>query len=543
MVASKKHFRILQDHLKKGNTFYPPFTFLEGVGRFEEINWRADFVPELIWIALLVKEYGFDKAKNLACMLAITAMQLRQSEQLPDFGIVSSYSPLDPSTKQNIVDYLEDKNVLQEIVKPLLPLLTLYPDCPLSFLFVGCENNYSSKEAAKVVAPVLEECLFRGEKLPTFVQAVYYDLSIVTGKLNFVAPLKPHHTDPIKDYPQTDESQKLASILRANASQITIMCHSKEWPKKFWRKGRDIGPCMPERPADLYLNNFPQEFILFNTECFKEYHEACNSLWEFIEKNYVIDFYSPLKDEILLSLACRIYRLTVHVVSFMPNWTEDIAEVFLRMIIESYIYYQWFNKNGTEESYKKFYMHGLGQQKLRKEHTTNYLKQQGVPEDEIDKYNPGLSFLKNHKMPEFIPVNIGNPLDKNLRIIAEEADCREIYALIFSPASSAIHGMYDSLERFYTKTCRNPFHCFHKVPYYWYKAPVSGYAVLNCLEFTDWVLAELIQDLNGDLPEKMPGKVFIERINNNDALEEFAQREDVQNWIKSSAKFRDSTEE
>ena len=103
--------------------------------------------------------------------------------------------------------------------------------------------------------------------------------------------------------------------------------------------------------------------------------------------------------------------------------------------------------------------------------------------------------------------------------------------------------MYDSLERFYLKTCHNPFHCYHKVPYYWYKAPISSYGVINCLEFTDWVLADLIQDLKGELPDKMPGEVYIESINDNEALEEFAKREDVLEWINSSAKFRNNVEE
>ncbi len=543
MTSPKKRAQILQDHLKKGNTFFPPFTFKEGIGRFDEINWRADFVPELIWIALLIEEYGFDKSKNLACALAILSMQLRQTEQLPDFGMVSAYEPLGETTKRNINKHLDSKGVLQEISKPLVPLVTLYPDCPLSFLIEGEKNRCSVDHASTKVAPILEECLYRGEKLPTLVQAVYYELSIASGKLKFVAPLGPHNTDPIKEYPNTDESKRLASMLRANACHMTAMGHSKKWVQYFWRKGRDIGPCVPKKSSDLHLNDFPQEFILYNTECFKQYHDGCNKLWEYIERNYVIDFYSPLRDEIRLSLFCRIYRLTVHVVSFIPNWTEDIAEIFLRMIIESYIYYMWFKKNGTEESYEKFYVYGLGQQKLRKEHISNYLKKQGVPEEEIEQQNPGLSFLKNHKMDEFIPVNIGNPLDKNLRIIAEEADCREIYSLIFSPASSAIHGMYDSLERFYLKTCLNPFHCYHKVPYYWSKSAVSSYGVINCLEFTDWIFADLVKDLNGKLPDKMPGEIYIENLNDNKALEEFTKRDDVQEWINLSAQFRNNVKE
>jgi len=64
MRKRKKHSHVLQDHFKKGSTFYPPFTYEDGIGRFEQIKWRADFVPELIWIALLVQDYDFDREKT-----------------------------------------------------------------------------------------------------------------------------------------------------------------------------------------------------------------------------------------------------------------------------------------------------------------------------------------------------------------------------------------------------------------------------------------------------------------------------------------------
>jgi hypothetical protein len=50
MSETKRHTHVLQDHFKKGNTFYPPFTYEGGVSRFEHINWRGDFIPELIWV-------------------------------------------------------------------------------------------------------------------------------------------------------------------------------------------------------------------------------------------------------------------------------------------------------------------------------------------------------------------------------------------------------------------------------------------------------------------------------------------------------------
>ena len=141
-------------------------------------------------------------------------------------------------------------------------------------------------------------------------------------------------------------------------------------------------------------------------------------------------------------------------------------------------------------------------------------------------------------MPQFVPVNVGNPLGKNLRTIADEADCREIYAMMYSPASSAVHGMYDSIDLFYSKRCINPFHCFHKIPYHWSKCPVTTYAVFNCLSITDWLLGDLLSFLKQPLPEDMPGDLFIKEILSKEDLEKFSEKNEVQDWIKHTETMR-----
>jgi hypothetical protein len=537
MTETKRHAHALQDHFKKGNTFYPPFTYDEGVSRFEHVDWRGNFLPELIWIAVLIADHGFDQAKKLACDIALSADQAETSSSKYDFGIVSSYGLLCPEAKQRLVQRLTAHGEFDKIRRSLSSLIVLYPACPFSFLTQGFHEKVDYKESHKKISGILEELLYRGEKLPTLTQGIHYDIEVCTSRLEFVPPLKPQDTDILKEYPDTPESKIVASYIRAGTQMMNMSIQNKRWINYFWHRGHQLGRCIIPPDDDLLIGSIPQEVTLYHLECFRKYFERANELWEKIEESYKIDFYQPLKDEILLGLACRIYRLTIHVISFLPNWTEDISEIFIRMVLESYIYYRWLKKNGKKEDYEKFYNYGLGQQKLRLEHIKFYLREQGLSEDEVKQRALDIDYLKKHKMPEFVPVNVGNPLDKNLRIIADEADCRELYALMYSPASSAIHGMYDSLDLFYLRRCINPFHGRHKVPYHWSKCPVSTYGSFNCIGITDWILSDLLSSIKQELPSQMPGELFIQEILNKKGLDDFSKREDVQKWIEKAEKF------
>jgi len=264
--------------------------------------------------------------------------------------------------------------------------------------------------------------------------------------------------------------------------------------------------------------------------CFKRYNDRGNELWNRVQQDYRFDLYAPLRDEILLALVCRIYRITIQVASFFANWTEDISETYLRMVVESYIYYHWLVKKGNPADFEKFYEYGLGQQKLQSEHLNLFLQSAGFTKEEARAQNAGLEFLRKHKMPEFIPVNVGNPLGKTLYDISKEVDqvapelgCKNLYSLIYSPASSAVHGMYDSLEKFYMQQCVNPFHGGHKIPFFWGKSPVTSFGFSNCLGISDAVLADLIKSFGGTLPERMPGELFMAELNSTDEFAAFKQ--------------------
>jgi hypothetical protein len=224
-----------------------------------------------------------------------------------------------------------------------------------------------------------------------------------------------------------------------------------------------------------------------------------------IETNFPYNPSDPLRDEVLLGLACRIFRLTIQVVSFPANWTEDIGEVFLRLVADAYIHFHWFLTKASPADFQKFYEYGLGQQKLLSEHFRILFESHGISEDQARKMNPGIEFLSNHKMPDFINVNVGNWTDKTTRELAIDAGLHELYAFVYTPTSSTVHGMYDCLERHYLSYCINPFHKLHKVPVFRRKSPVSSYGFGNCLVLCDSALRDLLQFTRQKHPKLMPG--------------------------------------
>ena len=324
----------------------------------------------------------------------------------------------------------------------------------------------------------------------------------------------------------------MASMIEPMQKQFSMT-----WPQTFWAESGNIGQCQPQKVEATYPGSFPQIFLFYSFECFRRYSDRYSQLWNLIVLNYPMGLHKPVRREILLGLLCRMYRLVVQQISFPVNWTEDFGKIFVRMLVESYIYYSWLSTKGTTEDFAKFYEHGLGQQKLYMEHLSSYFQEHGIKEDECG--NIGADFLRNHKMPMFVPVNVGNPLGKNLLDLAADCDCAEIYALLYGPCSSAVHGMYDTLDNHYLRVCVNPFHGGHRIPYFWYKSPISDFGIANGLSLIDWAMEDALKcaGRENDIPEKMPGEVFLQELNDEAAFEQFKQNPSFADAAASAEDF------
>ena len=519
----KKRRPVLHGHKKVRNTFYPPFlTRSREMGvSIQAIQWRKMMLPELIWLAPLVHDHGYQRACMLASALSNNAGEAANWKIFPHIGTVSWFAKLSSVQKSQVRRRLQAAGVLDDIRKSIAPIVKLYPRFPLKFLFGSEKPTVAKKEAMEYLAPLLWECLFRGERLPMLIQGVFYAMELASGRMSFAEGMDPPLPQDLEDYPKSEESERAAGFIRCTVGQMEAIPVDSFWPEYFWQRGNDLGGCrIPSEPG-VAVGEVSQAFIMYHLECYRHYCDEATQIWETAETKRRFNLFDQVRGEVLFGLAARIYRLAVQVTSFIPNWVEDIGQIYVRMAVESYIYWVWFRNHATDEDFKKFYEHGLGQQKLYSEHIRSVLEEEGLSQEEIEEGNAGLEFLKNHKLAEMVTVPLGNPVGKDLRKIAKEADLGEIYSLVFAPTSSMVHGMYDSLERYYLRRCVNPFHCLHRVPFYWTKNSISEYGPVNTLILADWMLAQLMKDVGEEPPTPMPGESFLNRLNDEEEFEKF----------------------
>jgi hypothetical protein len=68
--------------------------------------------------------------------------------------------------------------------------------------------------------------------------------------------------------------------------------------------------------------------------------------------------------------------------------------------------------------------------------------------------------------PELLEIELGSWSKKDARKLAQEAGIEELYRLVFTPASSDLHGSWVSLKSSNLVQCAEPLHRWHRLPTY-----------------------------------------------------------------------------
>ena len=129
--------RILSDHARHGKVFTPPMLSL---GEFKDISWFEEVVPELLWIALLVRDHSLHESAKLSLNLAKASAATIPTKPKPFFALASAYAVLTPEQTNGVNEVLGDSRGI--IAHSLGPLLRLYPLCPLRFLVSGQRDEF-----------------------------------------------------------------------------------------------------------------------------------------------------------------------------------------------------------------------------------------------------------------------------------------------------------------------------------------------------------------------------------------------------------------
>ena len=229
--------KVLQGHRREGKRFIPPF--LQYIN-MQEVGWRSDLIPELIWIALLIDHFGMHRGVELCASLAKSAAQCT-GKPTGAHAFISEYSALMDQERDCIRDRLSTSDELAAIVTGLSALLVNYPQSPLMFL--GQPDDDSGLEKLKLLITALMD---RRDKTATFVQSTAVYIYFVNNKLKVPPDSALANFTAIEMYPDTDESQKIASFVRATMNgMVPTLDLPVDWRNYFRDRGRSLEPCEP----------------------------------------------------------------------------------------------------------------------------------------------------------------------------------------------------------------------------------------------------------------------------------------------------------
>ena len=175
-----------------------------------------------------------------------------------------------------------------------------------------------------------------------------------------------------------------------------------------------------------------------------------------------IDISNPQKYEVVGALLSRIITLAIQIAGAPSIWNIQTAPIILRVMIDAYINLAWIFMD-LEERSKHFVSYGLGQAKLHLEQMKAVNKEGGKVYDEI-YLNSIESWINSQKFTFLTEVNVGSWSGENIRSMAEDANCIDIYNFAYTPFSNAVHNTWYQVGRTNTALCINPLHGYHFNP-------------------------------------------------------------------------------
>ncbi len=248
--------KVLSDHQKIGSKLVPLWPLLFPS---EDVRWSGHIIPELLWLGLLNEHHRWQRGAALSLELAQSTAQVigvdprefqKKFGQGPKqwFATTSSYLTLSELERRDLVASL-NPTTLNQIREGLLPLVTLYPECPLRFLFEGLVLEAAGVDLEKFKRVVAAHYDKEGvTAVRALTNAVY--IAFCTNKLRVIvsddgkAPTDPklRNFPAVEEYPNTEESRIVASEVRGTVFTLFETNHS-EWSDYFWNRGLEIEPC------------------------------------------------------------------------------------------------------------------------------------------------------------------------------------------------------------------------------------------------------------------------------------------------------------
>ena len=139
---------------------------------------------------------------------------------------------------------LSESGALDHVTSALRVLAAHYPECPLAFLWSTKQYDAQDETGLSKLKELILALADRRDKTATWMQATAVYVYFLNDKLKVFRGSAMADFTAIEAYPDTDESMKVASFVRASITGfLPTLNLSSDWRHYFWNKGRRLQPC------------------------------------------------------------------------------------------------------------------------------------------------------------------------------------------------------------------------------------------------------------------------------------------------------------
>ncbi len=219
-----------------------------------EVPYLYKVMPEILWQAFLNERYGVKETVEITMYLLETIRDATNLEKGKLYCFISNFELLNEKQIDKILAHFFRNPNYKKIEEAIRPFINVFPECPLSKLFYNPTPEFSQNDLEHV-KNIINKMLSKMEKEATFCLAniIYYAFQMNVLKVNRDSEL--FKLNEIEHYPETEESKKLASFLRASINPFVandnFVLQKSNWSKYFWNRAYQLDPYNID---DLYFD-------------------------------------------------------------------------------------------------------------------------------------------------------------------------------------------------------------------------------------------------------------------------------------------------
>lgn len=445
MAKAKDNTTPLSKHKRQGKKFIPPFDFISKAGRR---SWVNEVLPEFLWAALLITNLPRREALGLFRKVVDKMVEFAVGKTGKEIKFNPTHTGLSflPLEQLNqVLNILCSKPEYRKILSPLL----FYKDLPQYKVWKTHVNQEPGRESWKIIQHGVVKTLFHQSQEATDCRWIIVYFDIVARVIS--VPL-PDIVKEIKEYPNFGDMRKVRPTIHSmEMAGFALSDLSRDWSPHFWGTSLRLTGCGGIKERSTQDTQFLKELKTNLNEEFRDIFIRFSATLTTTEIN-------P-KHDAVFGIVLYSWRITAEIILGINN-KMVLGSLGLRALAECLISLSYLIKEDKNDLWSSYREYGSGQAKLA------YLKFEEIGDIPAYFDIETIKMIANEDAwVEFVPVNVGNWGEQDLRKISIQSGTKDIYDKYYSWTSNYSHGTWGAVRETVFQTCLNPLHRLHRIPF------------------------------------------------------------------------------